>query len=131
MSDPEAEKVAKNILPAYMDVAKFCIQLSVGILTLSIGFRETVLDAIGSKKPLLISWICFLISIIFGILYLHDAVTRITNYLSSPAKRDELKEFLPRVLRNPDKAYKVMGISFILGIIFLVVPTVCTLIKRN
>jgi hypothetical protein len=111
----------KAIMTLYVDSAKTYVQLSTGVLALSITFIEKVLGGpLPIRNPrwlLLGSWIAFLIAIGGGALYQYVAV----KYLDAKSDAPGAPGMLPhRLVDEPGIVYGVMVVAFYVGAVSLV-----------
>ncbi len=112
----------KAIMTLYIDSAKTYVQLSTGVLALSITFVQKIL---GGDPPLrnppwlaLGSWIAFLIAIGGGALYQYLAI----KYLDAKSDHPGARGLLPQQLvEDPGLVYGLMVVAFYVGAVSLVV----------
>jgi hypothetical protein len=100
-------------IPLYIETAKNFLQLSTGLLALSVIFREKVLGENGPSyvSPALVSsWVCLLLSIGAGALYQYRAVKLLESFSPFAAKQTLFDAwFKAHVL------YASMLVAFFLG----------------
>jgi hypothetical protein len=115
-----------KIIGMFIENAKIYTQFSGGGLAISIIFlREVVGVAKDQPMPLdwllIISWICFLISIGAGVYYQYLGV----KFLEAKSKLTWKPVIFPkRLINRPWPVYLVMMLAFYVGAIFLVASAI-------
>ena len=112
----------KAIMTLYIDSAKTYVQLSTGVLALSVTFVQKILggDPPSRNPPWLAfgSWIAFLIAIGGGALYQYLAI----KYLDSKSAHPGATGLLPqRLVDDPGIVYGIMVVAFYVGAASLVI----------
>ncbi len=111
----------ESIMKLFIDNAKTYVQLSTGMLALSITFIEKVFKPPITYDLFLIgSWIAFLIAIGFGAYYQYLAV----KVLEGVSLTGSAKIILPSWLKDPSVIYFIMMVTFYLGIVLFTIAAI-------
>jgi hypothetical protein len=122
---------SKAIMKLYIDSANSYIQLSIGVLILSVVFKEKILGEIGHFQKgglLIVSWIFLLVSIGAASLYQYLAIKYLEIIYNLPRAKGILPEYIEQ---KPGVIYGVMLICFYSGAIFFVASAARRLFKKN
>jgi hypothetical protein len=132
---PRLEK-ERIIVSLYIDNAKTYIQLSTGALVLSVALIRGLSgsDSLPMEPLFVVTWVCWLISILAGVTYQYSAVKYLEilehHYGFLYFKRD-WKTYVPESLpNNPYRIYGVMMGSFYLGTILFTIAAIIEMAQK-
>jgi hypothetical protein len=134
MDEAALAKLARDLLPLYIDSAKSYAQLSAGALALTIVFKEKVLGDTGRMRLnvlLVLSWFSFLLAIGASTYYQWVAVRAIEHQAYAAVIGKEPAVYFPFTIDWlwPGYAYGAMVFFFFIGAIFLVLASAWQLLK--
>ena len=124
----------RQICSLYIDSAKTFVQLSTGALVLSVTFATEFLEqsrpSLLRDRGLLITWLCWLLTVLFGVTYQYCVI----KYLETIANDNHLlyynrswSSFIPKpLIDNPFWLYGCMLFLFYIG---LMVFSIAALIR--
>jgi len=140
-SEEAKNKIDKEhrIISLYIDNAKTYIQLATGALVFSISFMEKLISGKNGKIPMdlaiISSWVLWLLSIAFGVLYQYAAVKYIEIFENDHdflVYDRKWKKWIPDVITdNPYIVYGLMMFCFFLGSAFFTLSAFIKLHSLN
>lgn len=123
---------AKSLtIPLYIDSAQVYLQLALGLLVLTIAFRERVLAVPPGRRPgapVLATWLCLFISIAANVLYQYVAIKHLASYGPVPGKQPW---WLEPLIEDPGIVYGMVAVFFFLGAGLFVVSALIGLASRR
>lgn len=131
--------VNKEIMPLYIDTARFFVTLSSGALVLTIVFYEKIVGIYPGQpvnRTMVVSWLLYLLTIGASAAYQYLAVRFLDSVSCYPAGASKIP-ILKDLIQAPGQVYGAMLILFVAASTLLVVaawrqlPMRGTLISRS